>query len=348
MTWAKVDDHANEHRKQLAAGAEACWLWACGLMYANRQKARDGFIPELTVGMLYPFKNAKALATKLVDVGLWKRVTGGYEIHDFLYWNQSKEQREDTLEKGRQRAAKSYEKKRRRASDSSPESSESLRPKNSDSSGSTPTPTPTPGDLETPPKDLTGRPEKPAHSGVVVDETPELQRIYRLWDRNPGAFVLEDGHKRPEFQAVWFAWCRPFGITEGPVITQRLDQDILTIIAAFAAGRTLEQLLAAGKAAESSEFMAKLRAERKGGPSVFSAKVLRQLLADAGPGTDTPEIDAKRQAHAAERRQLEAQREREAIARQTEEARARLAASGVDPDADLQDFDLGTLTAGIG
>ncbi len=83
MTWAKLDDRANEHRKQLSAGPEACWFWACGLMYANRQKERDGFIPDAAIGMLYPVKSPKRLAEKLVAVGLWERVDGGYRIHDF-------------------------------------------------------------------------------------------------------------------------------------------------------------------------------------------------------------------------------------------------------------------------
>lgn len=111
MSWAKVDDHANEHRKQLAAGAEACWLWTCGLMYANRQAARDGFIPEAVVGMLYPFKSvayATSLALRLVTVGLWEPTEGGYLIHEFEEWNEPKEQREERKAQARHRAAQSY------------------------------------------------------------------------------------------------------------------------------------------------------------------------------------------------------------------------------------------------
>jgi HNH endonuclease len=80
VTWAKIDDHANEHRKQLAAGAEACWLWACGLMYANRQKARDGFIPQAVVAGIYPFKDAAKLVHRLLTLGLWDPAEGGYRI----------------------------------------------------------------------------------------------------------------------------------------------------------------------------------------------------------------------------------------------------------------------------
>jgi hypothetical protein len=148
MTWAKLDDKANEHRKQLAAGAEACWLWACGLMYANRQRARDGFIPEAAVGMLYPFKTPKRLADRLVEVGLWERTEGGYQIHRFHYWNQNKERYEDKLASGRERAAKSYERRKVKNDDSSREEKAKTPSEEPDlfanSSGSTPTPTPTP------------------------------------------------------------------------------------------------------------------------------------------------------------------------------------------------------------
>lgn len=107
MTWAKLDDRANEHRKQLAAGAEACWLWACGLMYANRQPARDGFIPEQMLPMLYPMAPGKRtkLCARLVEVGLWTNAPGGYQIHEFRFWNRTKEQVEAEREATRLRVA---------------------------------------------------------------------------------------------------------------------------------------------------------------------------------------------------------------------------------------------------
>jgi len=105
MSWAKIDDRANEHRKQVAAGADACWLWTCGLMYVNRQDARDGFIPDGVLGMLYPFKSARKLAAKLVDVGLWDKVDDGYQVHNFEKWNKSREQIDDERAATRNRVA---------------------------------------------------------------------------------------------------------------------------------------------------------------------------------------------------------------------------------------------------
>jgi hypothetical protein len=84
MTWVKIDDRAPEHRKLLAAGPMAAWLWVCGLAYANRQPARDGFVPEAALPMLYPFGGTlRKLAERLVEAGLWERVPHGFAIHDY-------------------------------------------------------------------------------------------------------------------------------------------------------------------------------------------------------------------------------------------------------------------------
>ncbi len=86
MTWALLDDHANEHPKLLAAGAEAAWLWACGLMYCRRQRGGRGFIPEAMVPMLFPLKSPRKLAGRLVEVGLWNAAEGGYLVHEYAEW----------------------------------------------------------------------------------------------------------------------------------------------------------------------------------------------------------------------------------------------------------------------
>ena len=108
MSWAKLDDKANEHVKQLRAGSEACWLWACGLMYANRQAERDGFIPDEAVPILYgPARNPMRLAKRLAEVGLWDRVDGGYLVHNYHQWNPTQAQIEEERAKGRERAEES-------------------------------------------------------------------------------------------------------------------------------------------------------------------------------------------------------------------------------------------------
>lgn len=90
MSWAKIDDRANEHPKLLKAGPKACWAWACGLMYCNRQAKKTGQIPKVVAhGMLYPGIGARE-AAKLVAVGLWRDEGDHYEVHEHGQWNSEK------------------------------------------------------------------------------------------------------------------------------------------------------------------------------------------------------------------------------------------------------------------
>jgi len=101
MAWLKLDDNAPHHRKVLAAGDVGAWLWVCGLAYCQRH-ATDGRIAREAV----PFLGCtgwKAGTPRLVAAGLWKETTDGYEVHDFLDWNDSAEVR---TQKARDRNAR--------------------------------------------------------------------------------------------------------------------------------------------------------------------------------------------------------------------------------------------------
>jgi|GEM_PF-2197166 len=105
MAWLKIDDNAPHHRKMLMAGPVACWLWICGLAYANRH-ATDGLIP----GEAVPFLGCKdwnKAVPQLTAVGLWiADGPRGYRIHDFLHWNDSAATRKAKAEETAKRVAK--------------------------------------------------------------------------------------------------------------------------------------------------------------------------------------------------------------------------------------------------
>lgn len=84
MAWLQIDDNVPLHRKMLAAGPAACWLWVCGIAYSQRQLT-DGFIPDLALPMVgvTGASRAKKLADALVSVGLFEVVDGGYRVHDY-------------------------------------------------------------------------------------------------------------------------------------------------------------------------------------------------------------------------------------------------------------------------
>jgi hypothetical protein len=86
MVWFKVDDAFDDHPKALAAGNAAIGLWTrCGA-YSSRYLL-EGFVPAEVARI----KGTKAEIARLVTVGLWREVDGGYQMHDFLDYNPSEE-----------------------------------------------------------------------------------------------------------------------------------------------------------------------------------------------------------------------------------------------------------------
>lgn len=95
MPWGRVDDTYYDHPKldeledahewpDRLAGAglnSLAWSWC------NRFLT-DGKVPRATVAKL---GGTIELADQLVRVGLWESVSGGYQIHDFLVYNDSAE-----------------------------------------------------------------------------------------------------------------------------------------------------------------------------------------------------------------------------------------------------------------
>lgn len=89
MAWVKLDDGFPEHPKVEKAGDRAGWLYICALAYASRTLS-DGFIPESRVPRLTNLPKPRDLAERLVAQGLWDRIDGGYQIHDYEQHQMSK------------------------------------------------------------------------------------------------------------------------------------------------------------------------------------------------------------------------------------------------------------------
>ena len=84
--WCRIDDNVPHHPKFVQAGALASWLWICGNCYANRYLT-DGFIPHHALPTLGQVAHPQRVADRLVQVGLWEAVAGGYRVHDFHHHN---------------------------------------------------------------------------------------------------------------------------------------------------------------------------------------------------------------------------------------------------------------------
>lgn len=99
MTWIRVDDHFADHPKVMALGAErlaGLGLWHVAASYCARYLT-DGFVPAAHVQAHAP----KRLIRKLVNVGLFDEVDGGYRLHDWLKYNPSRDQVEQAIAKKR-------------------------------------------------------------------------------------------------------------------------------------------------------------------------------------------------------------------------------------------------------
>jgi hypothetical protein len=119
VSWARLDDDANDSEK-LVALSDAAWrMYGCGLIHCNR-KLTDGFIAAAKIHTFgVKAKNKEAVADELCRSlvpgkgPLWEKVDGGYRVHDYLDWNDSR----DKVLKQRAGAKKRLDKFRRRHDD---------------------------------------------------------------------------------------------------------------------------------------------------------------------------------------------------------------------------------------
>jgi len=91
MPWVRIDDQYPENPKVVAAGHLAAWLDVCAMAYSNRVLT-DGFIAKSMVPRLSSVPQPMKRAAELVAAGRWFEVDGGYEIHDYLKYQKSREQ----------------------------------------------------------------------------------------------------------------------------------------------------------------------------------------------------------------------------------------------------------------
>lgn len=105
MAWVKLDDGFFLHPKAIAAGRDARDVYLAALCWSNQQMT-DGIIPAHTLPLIAALAGVAdydAAATRLVEVQLWHNHVDGWEIHGFLERQQAREQREEWLQRDRER-----------------------------------------------------------------------------------------------------------------------------------------------------------------------------------------------------------------------------------------------------
>lgn len=147
MVWARIDDAILDNPKVAKAGVIGLAMHVAGITYSCRNLT-DGFVPssvarrlvdvsELATEVLrytdtipsvasslsdvardIPPMMGDAVAEDLVDIGLWEKVNGGYQIHDFLDYNPSRAQVEAERIKKANAGAKGAQKRWQKAGNS--------------------------------------------------------------------------------------------------------------------------------------------------------------------------------------------------------------------------------------
>lgn len=103
MPFGRLHEEAAGDSKLLAISDAAWRMWGMGLIYCQKNLT-DGYIPAGAIFVWgirakQPHRIAEELCTPQVagKAALWERAADGYQVHDYLQWNDSK----DDILKGR-------------------------------------------------------------------------------------------------------------------------------------------------------------------------------------------------------------------------------------------------------
>ncbi|GAA2199837.1 hypothetical protein [Streptomyces bangladeshensis] len=91
MPWVKLDDRFPSHRKVALLPDRAFRLHVSAICWCS-ENLTDGRIADRELPLVAKIRGLKATAQQLVDAGLWDRIEGGWEIHDYLDYNPSRAQ----------------------------------------------------------------------------------------------------------------------------------------------------------------------------------------------------------------------------------------------------------------
>ncbi len=96
MSWVRLDDGAPGHRKIVGLSDAAFRLWVVGLTHCNQQ-ANDGrfssHAARIMTGYLASPELGRGAIAELCAAGLWAETADGYEVHDYLEYQPSQEER---------------------------------------------------------------------------------------------------------------------------------------------------------------------------------------------------------------------------------------------------------------
>ncbi|MDD4986778.1 MAG: hypothetical protein PHQ43_13580, partial [Dehalococcoidales bacterium] len=94
MPWARIDDDLITNPKIMSVGAEAKLLYMFSIIHCSKNLT-DGFVTEKVGPVLARYAGITDYPTardELLDIGLWETAEGGYNVHDYLEYNYSRDE----------------------------------------------------------------------------------------------------------------------------------------------------------------------------------------------------------------------------------------------------------------
>jgi len=95
LPWVRIDEEFPDHPKVVGAGPLGIAMQVAALCYCNRHLT-DGFVPRSAARRLIDLDglgvSADDVIGTLLGVGMWSRVEGGYQIHDYEHYQPTRAQ----------------------------------------------------------------------------------------------------------------------------------------------------------------------------------------------------------------------------------------------------------------
>lgn len=218
MPWFKVDDSIHSHPKAMSASLASLGLWSMAGAWSGAHLT-GGFVPDSAIPSLS--RGASKLADELVDAGLWKRVKGGYQFHDWCDYqpdaDEEREKREKRREAGRKGGVASGKTRSKPRSKTEANASgvaspivQPPSPSPCSSNEEQPPCSPPSGDAKNRgtrlPAEFTVTPELRAYAAKKapgVDVDAETEHFVDYWSAKAG-----QGARKVDWQATWRTWMR--------------------------------------------------------------------------------------------------------------------------------------------
>lgn len=193
MPWVKLDDSWYDSPKFAGLGLHDVGLWAVCLSWCARHLT-DGHIPTGVVARIIP--HVPSPGAELVTAGLWDKVPGGWQIHDYLDYQPSADhvriQRAKRADAGRAGGVASGQTRR---SDAQSKQTGSKSFVNRSHLLEPPYPSRTPEGQNTCPK-TAAKPNRPPTRQVAKATKSDFEQFYAAWPRKVGRPKAETAYNK--------------------------------------------------------------------------------------------------------------------------------------------------------